>query len=244
MGSALIVARRELVAYFASPLAYVFIVIFLALAGALTFYVGGFFERGQADLEAFFLFHPWLYLFLVPALAMRLWAEERKSGTMEFLMTLPLTAGQAVVGKFLAAWCFAGIALALTFPIWLTVDWLGKPDHGVIAVAYLGSWLMAGGYLAIGSTLSALTRNQVIAFVLAASASFLFLMAGVEVVQAFLSSFLPLELASAVAGLSFQTHFQALSQGVIELKDVLFFLSLIVVALIVNTLIVELKKAA
>jgi ABC-2 type transport system permease protein len=244
MRNALIVARRELVAYFASPLAYVFIVIFLALSGALTFYVGGFFERGQADLEAFFLFHPWLYLFLVPALAMRLWAEERKTGTMEFLMTLPLTAGQAVVGKFLAAWIFAGIALALTFPVWITVGWLGQPDNGVIATAYLGSWLMAGGYLAIGSTLSALTRNQVIGFVLAASVSFLLLMAGVEVVQRFLSSFLPLELASAVGGLSFQTHFQALSQGVIEVKDIVFFLSLIVTALIANTLIVELKKAS
>ncbi|HKY94495.1 MAG TPA: ABC transporter permease [Kiloniellales bacterium] len=244
MLNALIVTRRELVAYFASPLAYVFIVIFLALSGALTFYVGGFFERGQADLEAFFLFHPWLYLFLVPALAMRLWAEERKSGTMEFLMTLPLTAGQAVIGKFLAAWIFAGIALALTFPVWITVGWLGEPDHGVIGAAYLGSWLMAGGYLAVGSALSALTRNQVIAFVLAASVSFLLLMAGVEVVQRFLSSFLPLELASAVAGLSFQTHFQSLSQGVIEVKDVAFFLSLIVAALIANTLIVELKKAS
>jgi ABC-2 type transport system permease protein len=244
MRNALIVAWRELVAYFASPLAYVFIVIFLALSGALTFYVGGFFERGQADLEAFFLFHPWLYLFLVPALAMRLWAEERKSGTMEFLMTLPLTAGQAVVGKFLAAWIFAGIALALTFPVWITVGWLGQPDDGVIAAAYLGSWLMAGGYLAVGSTLSALTRNQVIAFVLAASVSFLLLMAGVEVVQRFLSSFLPLELASAVGGLSFQTHFQSMSQGVIEVKDIVFFLSLIVAALIANTLIVELKKAS
>jgi ABC-2 type transport system permease protein len=244
MRNALIVARRELVAYFASPLAYVFIVIFLALSGALTFYVGGFFERGQADLETFFLFHPWLYLFLVPALAMRLWAEERKTGTMEFLMTLPLTAGQAVVGKFLAAWIFAGIALALTFPVWITVGWLGQPDNGVIAAAYLGSWLMAGGYLAIGSTLSALTRNQVIGFVLAASVSFLLLMAGVEVVQRFLSSFLPLELASAVGGLSFQTHYQALSQGVIEVKDIVFFLSLIVTALIANTLIVELKKAS
>jgi ABC-2 type transport system permease protein len=242
MRNALIVARRELVAYFASPLAYVFIVIFLALAGALTFYVGGFLDRGQADLEAFFLFHPWLYLFLVPALAMRLWAEERKSGTIEFLMTLPLTAGQAVVGKFLAAWAFAGIALALTFPIWITVGWLGEPDHGVIAAAYLGSWLMAGGYLAVGSALSALTRNQVIAFVLAASISFLFLMAGVEVVQRFLGSFLPMELAAAVSALSFQTHFEALSQGVIELKDIVFFLSLIGAALIVNTLVVELKK--
>ena len=244
MGNALIVARRELIAYFASPLAYVFIVIFLALAGALTFYVGGFFERGQADLETFFLFHPWLYLFLVPALAMRLWAEERKSGTMEFLMTLPLTAAQAVVGKFLAAWIFAGIALALTFPIWLTVDWLGEPDHGVIGAAYLGSWLMAGGYLAVGSMLSALTRNQVIAFVLAASVSFLLLMSGVQVVQAFLSSFLPMEVAAAVGGLSFQTHFQALAQGVIEMKDIVFFLSLIACALTANTLIVELKKAS
>lgn len=243
MRNTLVVARRELVAYFASPLAYVFIVIFLALAGALTFYVGGFFERGQADLEAFFLFHPWLYLFLVPALAMRLWAEERKSGTMEFLMTLPLTAGQAVVGKFLAAWIFAGIALALTCPVWITVAWLGDPDNGVILAAYLGSWLMAGGYLAVGSALSALTRNQVIAFVLAASVSFLFLMAGVEVVQRFLASFLPERLASAVAALSFQTHFQSLSQGVIELKDLVFFGSLIVCALIVNTLLVELKKA-
>lgn len=237
------VAKRELVAYFASPLAYVFIVIFLALAGALTFYVGGFFERGQADLEAFFAFHPWLYLFLVPALAMRLWAEERKSGTMEFLMTLPLTTGQAVVGKFLAAWLFAAIALALTFPIWLTVAWLGDPDHGVILTAYLGSWLMAGAYLAIGGALSALTRNQVIAFVLAASACFLFLMAGVEIVQAFLKSFLPDGVASAVAGLSFQAHFEALSKGAVALSDLVYFLSLIAVSLIVNTCIVELKKA-
>jgi ABC-2 type transport system permease protein len=243
MRNALVVARRELVAYFASPLAYVFIVIFLALAGALTFYVGGFFERGQADLEAFFTFHPWLYLFLVPALSMRLWAEERKAGTLEFLMTLPITTGQAVVGKFLAAWIFAGIALALTFPVWITVAWLGDPDHGVIATGYLGSWLMAGGYLAVGSALSALTRNQVIAFVLAAAACFLLLLAGADVVQSFLRSFLPEGVASAVAGLSFQGHFQALSQGALELKDLVYFVALIGCALVVNTLTVELKKA-
>jgi len=239
-----VIARRELVAYFASPLAYVFIVIFLALAGALTFYVGGFFERGHADMQAFFTFHPWLYLFLVPALAMRLWAEERKSGTLEFLMTLPVTAAEAVVGKFLAAWVFAGIALLLTFPLWVTVAWLGDPDHGVILAGYLGSWLMAGAYLAVGSALSALTRNQVIAFVLAASVCFLLLMAGVEVVQAFLRSFLPDAVASAVAGLSFQTHFDGLAEGAIQLNDVIYFASLIVVALLINTLIVELKKAA
>jgi len=243
MRNALVIARRELVAYFASPLAYVFIVIFLALAGALTFYVGGFFERGQADLEAFFSFHPWLYLFLVPALSMRLWAEERKAGTLEFLMTLPISTGQAVVGKFLAAWIFAGIALALTFPVWITVAWLGDPDHGVIATGYLGSWLMAGGYLAVGSALSAFTRNQVIAFVLAAAACFLLLLSGAELVQGFLKSFLPEGIASAVSGLSFQTHFQPLSQGALELKDLVYFAALIACALIVNTLVVELKKA-
>ncbi len=243
MRNVIIVARRELVAYFASPLAYVFIVIFLALAGALTFYVGGFFERGQADLEPFFNFHPWLYLFLVPALSMRLWAEERKAGTLEFLMTLPITTAEAVVGKFLAAWIFAGIALALTFPIWITVAWLGNPDGGVIATGYLGSWLMAGGYLAVGSAISALTRNQVIAFVLSAAACFLLLLAGADVVQSFLKSFLPEALASAVAGLSFQAHFQQLSQGALELKDLVYFASLIATALVVNTLVVELKKA-
>lgn len=243
MRNVAIIAKRELVAYFASPLAYVFIVIFLALAGALTFYVGGFFERGQADLDAFFTFHPWLYLFLVPALAMRLWAEERKSGTMEFLMTLPITTAQAVVGKFLAAWLFAAIALLLTFPIWVTVAWLGDPDHGVIVAAYFGSWLMAGAYLAIGSALSALTRNQVIAFVLASSACFLFLMAGAEIVQSLLKSFLPDQIASAIAGLSFQAHFDALAKGAIEAPDLIYFLSLIAGALIVNTCIVELKKA-
>lgn len=238
-----VVAKRELGAYFGSPLAYVFIVIFLALAGAMTFYVGGFFERRQADLEAFFTFHPWLYLFLVPALSMRLWAEERKAGTLEFLMTLPITTGQAVVGKFLAAWLFAGIALALTFPVWITVAWLGDPDHGVIAAGYLGSWLMAGGYLAVGSALSAFTRNQVIAFVSAAAVCFLLLLAGADVVQSFLRSFLPDGIASAVAQLSFQTHFQALSQGALELKDLVYFAALIGCALIVNTLAVELKKA-
>lgn len=238
-----VVAKRELGAYFGSPLAYVFIVIFLALAGAVTFYVGGFFERRQADLEAFFTFHPWLYLFLVPALSMRLWAEERKAGTLEFLMTLPITTGQAVVGKFLAAWLFAGIALALTFPVWITVGWLGDPDHGVIAAGYLGSWLMAGGYLAVGSALSAFTRNQVIAFVSAAAACFLLLLAGADVVQSFLRSFLPESVASAVSQLSFQTHFQALSQGSLELKDLVYFAALIGCALLVNTLAVELKKA-
>ena len=157
--------------------------IFLVLAGALTFYLGGFYERGQADLAPFFNFHPWLYLFLIPAISMRLWAEERKTGTIELLMTLPVTPWQAVLGKFLAAWAFAALALALTFPIWITVNYLGDPDNGVILAAYVGSLLMAGGFLAIGSCLSAATRNQVIAFVLTAVVCFVFLLAGFPLVQ-------------------------------------------------------------
>lgn len=242
--NALTVCRRELTAYFTSPLAYVFIVIFLALAGALTFYVGSFFERGQADLRPFFQFHPYLYLFLIPAVGMRLWAEERKTGTIEFLMSLPISTAEAVVGKFLAAWLFAGIALALTFPMWLTVALLGDPDNGVVAAAYLGSWLMAGGYLAIGACLSALTKNQVVAFVLAAAVCFLFLMSGMEMVQGFLRGWAPALVGRALSSLSFLTNFEDVARGVIDLRDVVYFASLIGVALFVNTLIVDLKRGA
>lgn len=234
--------RRELAGYFTSPLAYVFITIFLMLSGALTFYMGGFFQRGQADLQAFFLFHPWLYLFLIPAVAMRLWAEERKTGTIEFLMTLPVSTAQAVAGKFLAAWAFAGIALLLTFPIWITVNVLGAPDNGVILATYLGSWLMAGGFLAIGACLSAVTRNQVIAFVLAAAVCFVFNLAGIELVQNFLRAWTPAFFADAVGSFSFLSNYQAISQGVIDLRNLLFFGSLIGVALLINTLVVDLRK--
>ena len=238
-----VVFRREMAAYFSSPLAYVFITIFLLLAGALPVYVGGFFERGQADLAAFFEFHPWLYLFLIPALSMRLWAEERKSGTIEFLMTLPLTTADAVVGKFLAAWVFAGIALTLTFPFWVVVNLLGSPDNGVILAAYIGSWLMAGAYLAIGAAISAATRNQVIAFVLSAVVIFLFLMSGLDLVQNFFRGWLPDSLVSAIATLSFLTNFRDIAQGVIVLRDLLFFLSLIGLALLINGIVINLKRA-
>ena len=244
MRNTTIIARRELAAYFASPLAYLFIMVFLALSGGFTFYFGGFLERGQADLSSFFQFHPWLYLFLIPAIGMRLWAEERKSGSIEFLMTLPVSAGEAVVGKFLAAWIFAGIALLLTFPIWITVNLLGSPDNGVIVAAYLGSWLMAGGFLALSACMSAVTRNQVIAFVLAAALCFLFLMSGVDLVQAVFRGWAPDALVQAVAGFSFLTNFHAVAQGVIDLRDLIFFLSLIVSSLVVNTALVELKKGA
>jgi ABC-2 type transport system permease protein len=244
MSATLTILRRELSAYFASPLAYVFIVIFLVLAGGLTFYLGAWLERGQADLQGFFSWHPWLYLFLVPAVGMRLWAEERKTGTIEFLMTQPVTTLQAVLGKFLAAWLFVGIALALTFPIWLTANYLGRPDNGVIAAGYLGSWLMAGGLLAISAAVSALTRNQVIAFVLAAAICFLFLMSGLELVQAFFRGWAPDVLIDTIAGLSVLTSFDGIARGVIDLRDVVMFGSLIAVALLINVTLVELNKGS
>src|SRR3954469_20612409 len=190
--------RRELAGYFATPLAYVFIVVFLVLAGILTFFVGDFFERGQADLQSFFGFHPWLYLVLIPALSMRLWAEERKSGTIELFLTLPIRLGEAVLGKFLAAWIFAGIALALTFPFWLTVNFLGDPDNGVIAASYLGSWLMAGAVLAIGAAISAATKNQVIAFIVTAALVFILTVAGTTTVIGLLRDWAPERVIAAV----------------------------------------------
>ena len=243
MRNTLIIAKRELGSYFGTPLAYVFIVIFLSLTGALTFYVGQFLYTGQATLEVFFAYHPWLYLLLVPAVAMRLWAEERKTGTIENLMTLPISTYQAVLGKFLAAWAFCGIALALTFPIWITVNFLGEPDNGVILASYVGSFLMAGAFLAIGSCMSALTKNQVIAFVIAATACFLFTMSGLDLVLNFFRGWSPEWLIDTVASLSFLTHFNAVTQGLIEARDIVFFVSLIAFWLFANVIIVDLKRA-
>jgi ABC-2 type transport system permease protein len=238
-----IIFKRELASYFATPLAYVFIVIFLVLSGVFTFYLGGFFESGQANLAPFFNFHPWLYLFLVPAIAMRLWAEERKSGSIELLMTLPITRFEAVTGKFFAAWVFAGLALLLTFPMIITVNYLGEPDNGAIVTGYIGSWLLAGAYLAIGSCMSALAKNQVIAFILAVSVSFLFMVSGFPMVLDGFSGWAPQWLVDAVASLSFLTRFEAISKGVIDLRDLLYFLTLIAAWLAATAVVIDLKKA-
>ena len=243
MRSTLVIFRRELLSYFATPLAYVFIVIFLAMAGAFAFFLGNFFERGQADLQPFFNFHPWLYLVLIPALAMRLRAEERRSGTIDLFLTLPISMTEAVLGKFLAAWAFAGIALILTFPFWITVNYLGNPDNGVILASYIASWLMAGAFLAIGSALSALTKNQVIAFVLTATVCFLFTVSGSPLVLGFLTAWAPQGLVQAVASFSFLSHFNAILRGVIDSRDAIFFLSVIAAFLFANAVLVELKKA-
>jgi len=238
-----VIFKRELASYFLTPLAYIFIVIFLFLNGIFTFYLGQFFERGQADLQPFFEFHPYLYLILIPPVAMRLWAEERKSGSIELLMTLPISLAEAVLGKFLAAWCFTAVALLGTFPVWLSVAYLGEPDHGVIVAGYLGSLLMAGAYLAIGSCMSAVTNNQVVAFVLSVVVCFLFIVSGFPMVLDFFSAWAPALIVNTVASLSFLTHFDAIVQGVIDLKDIVYFASLIGFWLFANAVIVELKKA-
>jgi len=243
MNAMLAIMRRELRSYFLTPVAYVFIVIFLVLTSTFTFYLGGFYERGQADLAPFFNFHPWLYLFLVPALSMRLWAEERKSGSIELLMTLPVEIWQAVTGKFLAAWAFTGLALVLTFPIWITVNYLGEPDNGVVVAAYIGSLLMAGGFLAVGSCISAATKNQVIAFILAVVACFLLLLAGFPLVLDIFSAWAPQALVDTIASLSFLTHFSSISKGVIDLRDLVYFGLLIGVMLYANAIVLQLKKA-
>ncbi|MFP4208426.1 MAG: ABC transporter permease subunit [Wenzhouxiangella sp.] len=243
MGNLGVVLRRELASYFATPVAYVFIVIYLVMSAVFTFYLGGFYEREIADLEPFFRFHPWLYLFLVPAIGMRLWAEERKYGTVELLLTLPITATEAVLGKFLAAWLFIGLALVLTFPIWVTVNVLGNPDNGVIVAAYLGSWLMAGGFLAISACLSAATRNQVVAFILAVVACFVFLLSGLPMVLDLFRGWLPQALIDGIANLSFLVHFNAISRGVLDLRDVLYFLLVIGFWLAANRIVLERKKA-
>lgn len=242
MGGTLTVARRELAGYFATPVAYVFIVIFLMMAGALTFTLGGFFQRGQADLSPFFNFVPWLFLFLVPALTMRLWAEERRLGTIELLLTLPLPQWQAVLGKFLAAWAFCAIALLLTFPLVLTVNYLGRPDNGVIAAGYVGCLLVAGAYLAVGAAMSAMTKNQVIAFVLAVAVCFLFAAAGSPVVTEFLSQRLPV-LAELARSISLIERFNSLTRGVIALRDVVFFASFMGFFLFLNAVVIDHRKA-
>ena len=239
-----VIIKRELGAYFSTPLAYVFIVIFLALSGALTFFMGAFFERGQADLNSFFSFHPWLYLFLIPAISMRLWAEERKTGTVELLLTLPIQTWVIVFGKFIAAWAFIAIALCLTFPLWITVNYLGSPDNGVIFASYIGSLIMAGGYLAIGSCLSAVTKNQVIAFILTAVVCFLFLMSGVELVQSFFQGWAPTFVLEALGSMSFLTHFNTIIRGVIDMRDVVFFGSIIGTFLYVNAAVIDLTRGS
>lgn len=244
MRSVWIVGRREFGSYFATPLAYVFVFMFLALVAVLSFYLGGFYERGQADLEPFFALHPWVYLLLIPALSMRTWAEEKRSGSIELLLTHPLTLGQAVLAKFLAAWAMAALALALTFPLWITVNYLGNPDNGAILAAYLGSLLMAGGMLAIGSCMSALTANQVVAFILAVVVTLLFLFSGAPLVLDAFSAYAPAPFLDTIASFSFLTHFQSIMKGVVDLRDVVFFATVIATFLAATVIVLGGRRRA
>ncbi|MAD44167.1 MAG: ABC transporter permease [Oceanospirillaceae bacterium] len=243
MSGLLTVCKREWSAYFSTPVAYVFVLIFLMMSAALTFYLGNFYDRGQADLQPFFNFHPWLYLFFMPAIAMGLWSQERQLGTIELLLTLPLTQAQVVSGKFLAAWLFAALALVLTFPLWLTVNYLGDPDNGVILTSYLGSWLMAGAFIAVGCCMSALSRNQIVAFILTVLICFVLMLSGFPMVLDMFRAWGSDRVVDFVAGLSFITHFQALSRGVVDLRDVLYFLLLITVWLFATGEVLSIKKA-
>lgn len=244
MHNIITIFRREMSSYFATPVAYVFIIIYLVLTGLLTFHIGNMLDRNQADLTAFFTFHPWLYLFLIPALSMRLWAEERRTGTIELSMTLPISQGEAVIGKFLAAWCFTGIALALTFPVWLTVNYLGEPDNGALLAGYVGSWLLAGSFLAIGSFISALTKNQVIAFVVAAAICFVLVAMGSTIFLDFLSDWFGGGVVEFFRSLSVVIHFNEISKGVVDIRDIVYFGSLIVLFLFLNVVAIDRLKAS
>jgi gliding motility-associated transport system permease protein len=239
----LTIAKREVSGYFASPVAYVFIVIFLLLSGFLTFMVAGFFQRGQANLLSFFAWHPWLYLFLVPAVGMRMWSEERRQGTIELLLTMPITPWQAIVGKFLASWLILALALALTFPLVITVNYLGHPDNGAIFAGYLGSLLLAGAYLSIASMTSAMTRNQVVSFILSVVLCLFLILAGWPPVTDLLTQWASPWFVETIASFSVMTHFDSMQVGVIDSRDVLFFLSVILFSLFTTSVILRAHRA-
>ena len=238
-----IILDRELKGYFRTPLASIFLLVFLALSSGMTFFLGRFFERDQADLTAFFSWHPWLFLVLMPAIGMRLWAEERRSGTIELLITLPVTNTQLVVGKFLASWFFTLIALILTMPIWITVNFLGDPDNNVILISYLGSWFMAGAFLALTSCLSVLTKNQVIAFIISSISGFILIMAGFNLVLSAVRSWSPSWITETISSMSFLSHFTRIQMGVFDLSTLVFFISMMILCLWINVQLVQLKKA-
>jgi len=238
-----IIFDRELKGYFRTPLASIFLLVFLSLSSGMTFFLGRFFERDQADLTAFFAWHPWLFLILMPAIGMRLWAEERRSGTIELLMTLPVTNTQLVIGKFLASWIFTLIALILSMPIWITVNYLGNPDNSVIFISYIGSWLMAGAFLALTSCLSTLTKNQVIAFIISSISGFILVMAGFGLVLSAVRSWAPIWITETIRSMSFLSHFNRIQMGVFDFSTLLFFVSMIVFCLWINIQLVQIKKA-
>jgi len=243
LGNIKTIAKRELSGYFASPVAYVVIVIFLLMTGFFTFMIGRFFERGEASLAYFFIWHPWLYLFLVPAVGMRLWSEERRQGTLELLLTMPITSWQAILGKFVASWIFLILALVLTFPLVITVNYLGKADNGVIFCGYVGSTMLAGAYLAVACMTSALTRNQVVSFILSVVICLFLILAGWPPVTDLLVKWAPNWLVDGVAAFSVMPHFDGFQRGVMDSRDILFFLSVMLFSLFATGVIIRSHRA-
>jgi ABC-2 type transport system permease protein len=238
------IIKRELAGYFGSPVAYVFLVIFLVLCGFFTFYVSHFYEQEQADLRAFFEWHPWIFLFLVPAVGMRLWADERRTGTIELILTLPVTLPEVIVGKFIAAWLFIGLGLFLTFPLVLTVSYLGDPDLGAVFCAYVGSFLLAGAYLSVGSMTSSMTRNQVISFILSVIICLFLVLAGWPPVVEILSGWSPQWLINVISGFSFMPHFQSMERGVLDIRDIIYYISVIFFMLFSNGVVLQNRKTS
>lgn len=238
------VVKRELAGYFGSPVAYVFIVIFLLLCGFFTFYISHFYEVGQADLRAFFEWHPWIFLFLVPAVGMRLWAEERRTGTIEIILTLPITLPEIIFGKFMAAWLFIGMALFLTFPLVVTVSYLGDPDMGAVFCSYFGSFMLAGAYLSVGSMSSSLTRNQVISFIVSVIICLFLVLAGWPPVTEILLGWSPSWFVDVISGFSFMTHFTSMERGVLDLRDLFYYISVIFLMLFSNGVILQNRRAS
>lgn len=238
-----VLAKREFTGYFTTPVAWIFLMIFVALAGMLTFYAGDFFIRGQADLQSFFVFHPWLYVFLIPAVSMRMWAEERRNGTIELLMTLPVSTADLVLGKFLAAWAFVGVALILTVPMWLTVNYLGNPDNGVIFMSYLASFLIAGTFLSVGSCLSACTKSQIVAFVSTMMACVLLTFVGSDALIDSFAGVATEKVMKLFQSLGFLIHYISLTRGVFDMRDLLFFASFSSVFLFATVIVLDRKKA-
>ncbi len=238
------IVKKELAGYFGSAVAYVFIVIFLMLMGYFTFFISNFYTAGQADLRSFFEWHPWLYLFLIPAVAMHLWAEERRHGTIELMLTFPVLVTEAIVGKFLAAWIFIGIALALSFPVVLTTLYLGDPDMGVIISGYVGSFLLAGAFLSVGLMTSSITRSQVISFILSVIICLFFILAGFAPVTGMISGWAPIWFLDIVSEMSFLSHYHALGRGVLDMRDILYYGSVIFFMLCANGVILQARKAS
>lgn len=243
MNKTWILCKRELMSYFSTPIAYVFIVVFLLISSLATFYIGNFFARGQADLVSFFSFHPWLYMLFIPAISMRLWSEERKSGSIELLFTLPITTWEAISGKYLAAFIFTAFTLSLTFPLWIAVNYLGHPDNGVIIAGYIGSLFMAGSFLAVGAAISALTKNQVVAFVLALMSCLLLNLLGFPMLVDQVRGMVPNLIIDTISSFSFLTNFDAISRGLLDVRSIIYFASLMLFCLFANAVIIETKKA-